>query len=429
MNFKKTLLSTGTIVAAALPVATVVSCGGKSIENRGEQKIAAGEIFGRLAKGIEGWDNNIKIGIHPSQSLSKDDIEKIEQAAGEYNRIIASPGFIGGYVDHLLARNKIDQRLHDQLVNKSFNVSVKVIDSQQAIATSLDTGEIDYSFLPSGISVKYNKKHNGIVPELIASRQADIFEEMTNDGFPTKTPDEYQTKLEEEIQLAHRAHPAPADGTGYQFLEHTYNDAYHSSSAYRAQIFISGNAAERSAIKRAWENHDWKTFKSFGIAAKASSSESGYLIPEKMLKKQFGSQFSTLANEAKNDNQHVKIGVHPDASLKSGIAKIGFSFSSNPLQGRSKSKWPGLGTIDVLASSAAIPNDILVARGGLNKVEAEIISILIEEGLSRNPHIKTSGAFYHAGYNEIFDWESKQQLVDSIHALDNYYTNPNDLYK
>lgn len=417
MKLNKTILSLGTVAAAGIPIAAVISCGGRPEVG---QKTSAGEIFGRLELGSEGWDSEIKIGIHPSQTLSKEQTLNIEKSADEYNTLVNN-SFVKGYVDQLLTDGKIDTKTHDALVSKTFRITVKVIDSQQAIATSLDTGEIDYAFLPSGIAVKYNKTHKGFVPELIAARNADIFEEMTGNGFPTKTQEEFQQKLQHDITAG-----ATSTTSGYEKLEHTYEDKSHTVSAYRSQIYITGDKTTRDQIKKAWNDRDWVKFKSYGIAAKAASSESGYLIPEKMIKKQFGNSFTTMANEAKNDNEHIKVGVKPDAILKAGGAKIGFSFSNNPIQ--SASKWPALGDIEVLSTSVAIPNDILVARGGLNRVEAELISKMIKDGLIANPKIQTSHAFYHATYNEIFDWSSKQKLVDSIHELDNFYSNPQDLY-
>lgn len=72
---------------------------------------------------------------------------------------------------------------------------------------------------------------------------------------------------------------------------------------YRGMIMIYGDDATLTKIRQAWNDKDWKTFRSFGITHGKPTSGGSFKLPEALLKVHFnkpGNKFTTLALEISN---------------------------------------------------------------------------------------------------------------------------------
>ncbi|MBN0919609.1 ABC transporter thiamine pyrophosphate-binding lipoprotein p37/Cypl [[Mycoplasma] gypis] len=180
----------------------------------------------------------------------------------------------------------------------------------------------------------------------------------------------------------------------YQYKYGIYNTFYDKTrqvNYYRGAIFIAGDDDTISKIKQAWQQKDWKTFKSFGIVtASNSNSNSKYVYPEILFKKHFNkvdNKFTSFAQEKEKNNDLFA------SYVKGQSAKDMFNFKQHIFLGEEgeyayhhsdrNSKLfsrPNGERAEILTMTDPISFNILIANNSLSKDQLKLlVSVMMSQ--------------------------------------------------
>lgn len=196
----------------------------------------------------------------------------------------------------------------------------------------------------------------------------------------------------------------PWNGSVYEYF---YDDKL--VDFQRGIIWISGTDEVRQKIIKAWNEKDWKTFRSFGIVHGSADSGSKYLLPEKLLKKHFNKNdnaFSSLASEITNYSNYFINGKTKDM-LKNNHFHICFdnegsySWTQNTKDNINKYTPLNKEKMEILALTDPLQYNIGVVN--TNKVNSEIQNLIVSSLIqlytsNQDDWGKTVGFYGYAKY-------------------------------
>ncbi|QJR44204.1 ABC transporter thiamine pyrophosphate-binding lipoprotein p37/Cypl [Mycoplasma miroungirhinis] len=175
-------------------------------------------------------------------------------------------------------------------LNNQFNETQKYIDLVQPILLA-------QTFAPKyDTNADFYDENNNVKLDEISKKQNDDF---------TKKP--YKNWNDEEY------------GFKYGIYQHFYEPFGTNINYQRGAIFIAGDDETLKKIKKAWNDRDWKTFRSFGIVKdQNTSSSTRFIYPEFLFKKHFNkdnNQFTGFNNdENENPSNYINYPIHNSAT-------------------------------------------------------------------------------------------------------------------
>ena len=258
--------------------------------------------------------------------------------------------------------------------------------SNSAVLNSIDAGAIQGAFLPSRMMGK-GLLESKIRVAFLSARPAIKFSGGQDDNPKVKGAD-----LGKEITAMNTL--LAGGGNTYKNKEQAYSSKL--AGFYRSEIYISDPKA-----KEAWEKKDLNAFINLGIITHSSTSESGYLIPEQMIRDHFNKPDFQITDH----NNKIVVGKIGDLDKK---GKIYFSFAGEVLQKGVEGVKTFLADhnhFQALVLSDAIINDGFAV--GSKTTDSTIQKFL--DGMKKV--IKTQGSvisstYYHKNYNK----PSKEEL-------------------
>ncbi|NQZ66016.1 MAG: PhnD/SsuA/transferrin family substrate-binding protein [Mycoplasmatales bacterium] len=350
MKYKKRILGVAAIASVLAPVMGVISCG--SSDSTDSSK-----------------DLKISLGI----PTKKDNADKI---LSEMN----DPAFTKEVLDNINSNIKNDE---DKVKSISFTMNT----DNDGVARSVKLGNATMAFLPSA---ELRKFKNDIDIIALASRNA-----MKGDNDSTASGDSLETTTMKFINdyLTELGSSATSDPDSIYETD-------KSNDYYRAAIYFDDPAA-----KQAWDdstgNNDTANLDKFvktGMITHGSTSESGYLTPERMIKKHFGVDSFHLSSYPQN----VKKGHM--ANLADDGYGVYFSYAGELIQkGLENSKKfltdnESLKNMRVLALSDSIINDGMAVNKDLSDELKNAILMGFKKTITTNNNRAPFTVYYHKSY-------------------------------
>ncbi|TDV24173.1 phosphonate transport system substrate-binding protein [Mycoplasmopsis mustelae] len=270
MKFKK-LLTTSIISVTALSFAITVSC---AQQNRNR--------------------NIIKLNLTSPYDLSPNEISNLKvDFENKLNTQLVTQGS--------KLKVKINFKSTDDYVINADEIKKDVADVAFVSAGSLLTKKTD--ILNAGLKIKLQtltKQFNGDI-------EYDFNSQQSKGGYSDGSENDDLRKIAKaENDLFHRIPRDKWDDTtaGNKWNGSIYEAFYNESLVpyQRGAIILVGTDQQITEIKDAWDKKDLKKFIKFGIVFGDTDSGSKYILPEALLKKHFGSEFTSLAKLATSNN-------------------------------------------------------------------------------------------------------------------------------
>lgn len=186
----------------------------------------------------------------------------------------------------------------------------------------------------------------------------------------------------------------------------------------RGAIWMLGTDSEIATIKKAWVDKDLATFRSFGIMHGSIDSGSKYLLPEALMKKHFGAQFTTLAEEITNHTSNYieekakKLGQQDNFKIAFDN-ECGYAWTHNGKTSYvlNKSNKKAGRKMQLLTLTDPIPYNVLIANKDVDKTVTAAIGEILAALTSANKanDLGTSGGF--VAYEKV-DQDGQQKIID-----------------
>lgn len=194
------------------------------------------------------------------------------------------------------AKMEIQKIFNNNLKNK--NIKVNVIIGDPNVDSIIKGTEYDFGFVSAGqISSYLNDSNNKLpfIPKIQTltnafykdTQNAKYSDGSINDPLRKITAQENQRFSEMPVDQWNKENWNGSIWVNqYDQIENSKTQ-FHKVGYQRGVMWIYGDDELRNKIIQAWNNKDWKTFKSFGIIIGENTSSSKYLLPQNLLRKHF----------------------------------------------------------------------------------------------------------------------------------------------
>ncbi len=378
INKRKAILgSFSAVAAAAIPVATAVSCG-PSVTAEHTLK-----------------NGNFTLGV---PTVAKADPKNIDAMNANTAPIL-------------------EKAFKTNLTSKQINgakVHFEISPDNNVVAQSVYSGKVEGGFVPSEIMAKYKNK---LKIAFLAARKSMYYRDSngnqvtdTNAKAGKEFLNKLKDKINKELKGLEEDKKDPTIKTPSKFTKaNLYSDA--KNDFYRAAIYFNKKSAKDAWDKgaKATTQADRKAaleeFMHTGIITHSASSNSGYIVPQRMIAKHFKVPNFKLTDYGKDvtPGSMLDLETNPKKSVY-------FSFAGEVLQ--SPNPLTKFSTdLQVLELSEAIPNDGFVVRKGLDKKLIEGLLKSFQE-VTKQPNNMIKKIYYHETYKA-----PTKQTLDLIYAL------------
>ncbi|WPB50447.1 alkylphosphonate ABC transporter substrate-binidng protein [Metamycoplasma subdolum] len=196
------------------------------------------------------------------------------------------------------------------LILKKDNIKTKVYfeGEKNDIVSKILKGTSDVAFLTAS-QFNHESNKNEVIPILQTLTRRFNFDN-TFTTYKDGSLNDPLRKLAKEAQTLFEEKPfAEWDDKSYGWNGSIYEKFYDSgpnplTDYYRGVVMIWGNDSTRNAIKKAWDDKDWNSFRNFGIVTNEITSSSKYLLEEALFAKHFNKENNKFTSFALDKQNH-----------------------------------------------------------------------------------------------------------------------------
>ncbi|WP_330463443.1 ABC transporter thiamine pyrophosphate-binding lipoprotein p37/Cypl [Metamycoplasma gateae] len=200
--------------------------------------------------------------------------------------------------------NKILEKYQEARKNK-VEMDIKYIAENNDLVSVLKKGTSNIGVITTPLYVLQENQNSNILPIIQTLTRAFKFDKNFNDKYSNGMEDDKLRQIAKNAQELFEAKPYTQwTNDEYKWngniYEHFYANENELVEHYRGLIMIHGTENERNAIKKAWDEKDWNSFRNFGLITGKQTSGSKYILQEQLFRKHFnleGNKFTSFAED------------------------------------------------------------------------------------------------------------------------------------